>query len=682
MDMTKSTARQRIDALRIEIRRHNHNYYVLNMPEITDFEYDVLMMELQALEKKYPDLITPDSPTQRVGSDLAEDDAPREFEQAKHRYPMLSLSNTYDPQELAAFDDRIRKSTHQPFSYSCELKFDGTAICLTYEQGKLLRAITRGDGTVGDVVTRNVLTIPEVPSSLAVLAEGFTGKESFEIRGEIYMPFAAFDALNRQREQEEEPLFANPRNAASGSLKLQDPSQVRKRGLKCVLYQLLGEHLPFKSQEEALQRARELGFPISEHIRICKNLDQVMEYIRYWDQARHRLPFPIDGIVIKVNELDVREQIGFTAKAPRWATAFKFKAEEARTRVLSIDYQVGRTGAVTPVANLEPVLLSGTVVKRASLHNYEQMCQLDIRLGDWVYVEKGGEIIPKITRTDPSQRDLFQSLPPEFPTHCPDCHTPLVKDETEARHYCPNREGCPTQIKAWLLHFASRKAMDINTGEATIAQLYNRGYLHTLPDFYRIRKEDLLTLEGWKDRSAERFLKSVAASKKTEFARVLYALGIRHVGEMTARTLAAHFRSMDALQNADRDRLLEVADIGTVVAESILDYFAQERHRAMIADLKAMGLQMEETASTATVLSDRLAGATVVITGTFSRPRDEMKKTVTAHGGKTTGSVSGKTTFLLAGENPGPDKVRKAESLGIPILNEKTFNEQYININN
>lgn len=677
MAMTKTAAQKRIEELRQEIHRHNQNYYVLNMPEISDFEYDVLMMELQGLEKKYPEWITPDSPTQIVGSDLVKEPALREFEQAPHRYPMLSLGNTYDRNELAAFDERIRKSTDRPFTYSCELKFDGTAICLTYENGRLVRALTRGDGSVGDVVTRNVETITGIPKVLQPLPEtsAFSGLENFEIRGEIYMPFASFDALNREREQQEEPLFANPRNAASGSLKLLDPKAVRKRGLRCVLYQVLGENLPFQSHSEALETARAMGLPVSEYARVCQNLNEVLQFIEHWDLHRHQLPFPIDGIVIKVNQLEVQTQVGFTAKAPRWATAFKFKAEEAKTRLLSIDYQVGRTGAVTPVANLEPVLLSGTMVKRASLHNYDQMKQLDIRINDWVYVEKGGEIIPKITRIELSDRDLFQSLPPEFPTHCPDCGTLLVKDDSEARHYCPNQTGCPTQIKAWLLHFVSRKALDIHAGEATIEQLYNGNFLREPADFYNLTQADLLTLEGWKERSSERLIQSIQASRQVPFERVLFGLGIRHVGETTAKTLVSHFQTLEALQTASREALLEVADIGEVVADSLYNYFRNERNLLLIQHLKEAGLQFAAQADTQTRISDCLAGLSIVISGTFSCSRDAIKQTILAHGGKNTGSVSKKTSYLLAGENPGPEKISKAESLGIPILNESDFNQ-------
>ncbi|MBR5249365.1 MAG: NAD-dependent DNA ligase LigA [Bacteroidales bacterium] len=678
MVITKKTAQKRIEALRSEILRHNHNYYVLNMPEISDFEYDVLLMELQALENKFPELITPDSPTQVVGSDLSNGEVPQEFEQAPHQYPMLSLSNTYDLQELTAFDERIRKTGASDFTYACELKFDGTAICLTYENGRLLRAITRGDGTIGDVVTQNVRTIPQIPSTLPSIS-GFDSKMRFEIRGEIYMPFSSFEALNAEREPENR--FANPRNAASGSLKLLNPEEVRKRGLHCVLYQLLGENLPFDSHQAAMQTAKQLGFPISEYSKICHNLEEVMAFIRQWDEQRHQLPFPIDGIVIKVNELSIRELVGATAKAPRWATAFKFKAEEAHTRILSIDYQVGRTGAITPVANLEPVQLSGTMVKRASLHNLEQMRLLDVHLNDWVVVEKGGEIIPKITRVDVSKRDPNNCQLPQWPECCPDCGTPLVIEDDEARHYCPNQEGCPTQTKAWLLHFVSRKAMDIHAGEATIEQLYNQGYVQSLPDFYRITREQLLTLPAWKERSAERFLQSVEASKQVPFARVLFALGIRHIGETTAKNLVEHFKTMDQLQAADRETLLAVQDIGEVVADSMLDYFRTPRHQQMIKSLQQLGLQFQSTEAGWVQHSLALAGKTIVISGTFSRSRDEIKKLIQLHSGKNTGSVSGKTSFLLAGNEPGPDKVRKAESLGIPILDEDAFNA-LINSNN
>lgn len=683
MAISKTKAKKRMEELREEIRRHNRSYYVLNQPEISDFEYDILMQELQALENLFPDLVPADSPTRTVGSDLPAAGVPDAFEQAAHRYPMLSLSNTYDAAELAAFEERLVRSAAGESApgesapgtpvYSCELKFDGTAICLTYEHGRLARALTRGDGTVGDVVTRNVLTIPSIPARIdPSLVPGLP--DTFEIRGEIYMPYASFDRLNAEREANEEPPFANPRNAASGSLKLLDPEEVRGRGLQCVLYHVLGEGLPFRRHSEALDAAARLGLPVSEHRRICRSMDEVYAFIREWDEQRRYLPFPIDGIVIKADDLELQRRAGYTAKSPRWATAFKFKAEEARTRLLSIDYQVGRTGAVTPVANLEPVQLSGTVVRRASLHNLDQMRQLDIHLGDYVYVEKGGEIIPKITRTDRDARESG-ALPPEFPERCPDCGTPLVRDEEEARHYCPNREGCPTQIKALFLHFVSRKAMDINAGEATVAQLYEKGYIRELSDLYRLTREQLLTLDGWKDRSAERFLASVDASRQVPFPRVLFALGIRHVGETTARTLAGHFGSMDALMQAGRDTLLSVPDIGETVAESILAYFRDERHRRLIEDLRRFGL-IFESADTPAPASDRLAGQRIVVTGTFSCPRDEIKALIAAHGGRLTGSVSGKTDLLVAGENPGPDKIAKAESLGIRRITEAELYER------
>lgn len=719
MGIKRQYAEKRIKELTEELERHNHSYYVMNAPTISDFEYDLLMNELSTLEKMFPEFLSTTSPTQVVGSDKNEG-----FAQYRHRFPMLSLGNTYNIEELYSFDERIRKVTDAPFQYCCELKFDGTAICLTYKNGILIRALTRGDGTVGDDVTENVKTIPSIPHTIAMPqaaplatpatedagdlfastgADTETGTSTgtdtkydtntnavtgtttgpaaptgtlpadFEIRGEIFMPYEAFDRLNLQREEEEETPFANPRNAAAGSLKQQDPAIVRERGLDCVLYHLLGENLPFDTHFDALRNAKSWGFPVSEHAALCDNIEGVIEFIRSWDEKRKFLPFATDGIVIKVNDLALQRKLGFTAKSPRWATAYKFKPEEALTRLVSIDYQVGRTGAITPVANLDPVQLSGTVVKRASLHNSEQMEALDIHLNDWVYVEKGGEIIPKITRVELSRRDSSAQVP-QYPTHCPDCGSELVKRDGEAKHFCPNSDHCPTQIKAKFVHFISRKAMNIIAGEATIDQLYEKGMISDFADLYRLTKEELMTLEGWKDRAAERFLESIEGSKKAPFHSVLFALGIRHIGETTAKMIVSHFKTIDALMAATREDLLSVDEIGDIMAESILQYFADPAHRDMIGALRAMGLKFEAEADGGK-LSDLLEGKTIVISGNFSISREEMKSLITAHGGKNTGSVSKNTTYLLAGEKAGPEKLKKAEKLGIEIIDEIKFNE-------
>ena len=682
--MERKQAEIRVEELRNLLDEANIKYYVENAPVLSDFDFDMLLKELEALEKEYPDLVTPDSPTQKVGSDLStsrkKKSSSKEFEQYPHRYPMLSLGNTYDMTEVESFTERAAKGIGGSFTISCELKFDGTAICLTYKDGKLVRALTRGDGTVGDDVTANVRHIKNIPQELKV-PKGFVPSllnsqpwpEEFEIRGEIYMPWKAFDRLNIERERDEEQPFANPRNAASGSLKLLDSNMVANRGLECTLYHILGEDLPFDTHDQALKAAASWGLPVSEHRRIFKDTAEVEDYITYWDTERKTLPFATDGIVIKVNELPYQEDLGYTAKFPRWAVAYKFKAEQALTRLLSIDYQVGRTGAVTPVANLEPVHLSGTVVKRASLHNAEQMQILDIHIGDYVYVEKGGEIIPKITGVELSRRTDDVTLP-HFPESCPDCGTKLIKDEDEARSFCPNQSGCPTQIKGRLIHFLSRKAMNVIAGEATIEQLYNRALVWNPADFYELTKEYLLTLEGWKERSAERFLKSLNESRKVNFERVLYALGIRHVGESTAKSLAMHFGSIDRIAEAGIDELLTVDDVGQIIAESIFDFFRDETNIVIISKLKSAGLKFEIEEGPKQ-LSETLKGKTIVISGNFSISRDEMKALIASHGGKNSGSVSGKTAFLVAGDKSGPEKLKKAEALGIEVIDEQKLYE-------
>ena len=682
--MERKQAEIRVEELRNLLDEANIKYYVENAPVLSDFDFDMLLKELEALEKEYPDLVTPDSPTQKVGSDLSisrkKKSSSKEFEQYPHRYPMLSLGNTYDMTEVESFTERAAKGIGNSFTISCELKFDGTAICLTYKDGKLVRALTRGDGTVGDDVTANVRHIKNIPQELKVpkdfvpsLLNSQPWPEEFEIRGEIYMPWKAFDRLNIERERDEEQPFANPRNAASGSLKLLDSNMVANRGLECTLYHILGEDLPFDTHDQALKAAASWGLPVSEHRRIFKDTAEVEDYITYWDTERKTLPFATDGIVIKVNELPYQEDLGYTAKFPRWAVAYKFKAEQALTRLLSIDYQVGRTGAVTPVANLEPVHLSGTVVKRASLHNAEQMQILDIHIGDYVYVEKGGEIIPKITGVERSRRTDDVTLP-HFPESCPDCGTKLIKDEDEARSFCPNQSGCPTQIKGRLIHFLSRKAMNVIAGEATIEQLYNRALVWNPADFYELTKEHLLTLEGWKERSAERFLKSLNESRKVNFERVLYALGIRYVGESTAKSLAMHFGSIDRIAEAGIDELLTVDDVGQIIAESIFDFFRDETNIDIISKLKSAGLKFEIEEGPKQI-SETLKGKTIVISGNFSISRDEMKALIASHGGKNSGSVSGKTAFLVAGDKSGPEKLKKAEALGIEVIDEQKLYE-------
>ena len=661
--MEKSAANIRIKELRSILNDANKRYYVDNAPMFSDYEFDMLLKELEVLEKKYPDLVTPDSPTQHVGSDRK-----KEFEQHPHRYPMLSLGNTYDIPEVEAFAERAAKGIGNSFTYSCELKFDGTAICLTYRNGKLFRALTRGDGTIGDDVTANVRHISNIPQTLKGVE---SWPEEFEIRGEVYMPWAAFDRLNEERLKDEEQPFANPRNAASGSLKLIDSRMVANRGLECTLYHGLGEDLPFQTHDEALKAAESWGLPISDKRKVCRTIEEIEKFIAHWDSERKNLPYATDGIVIKVNELPYQEELGYTAKFPRWAVAYKFKAEQALTKLLSIDYQVGRTGAVTPVANLEPVQLSGTVVKRASLHNEDQMRLHDIHIGDYVYVEKGGEIIPKITGVELTKREQGVILP-HFPEVCPDCGTVLIRDEAEAKSFCPNYSGCPTQIKGRLVHFLSRKAMNVIAGEATIDQLFNKALVWNVADFYELTKEHLLTLDGWKERSAERFLKSLEESRKVPFERVLYALGIRYVGEATAKSVARHFGNINGIASASVEELLGVDDVGQVIAESIHDFFSDETNMETVVRLKDVGLKFEVDEGPKKI-SAALEGKTIVISGNFSISRDEMKALITAHGGKNSGSISGKTAFLLAGEKAGPEKIKKAESLGIEIIDEKTF---------
>ena len=661
MDMT---VKERIDELRQQLNYHNHKYYVENAPEISDYDFDMMMHELQRLEEEHPEYDDPNSPTKRVGSDRTVD-----FKTVAHRFPMLSLGNTYSLDELHEFIDRIEKEIGQT-EFVCELKFDGTAISLTYENGRLTQAVTRGDGTYGDDVTANVRTIRAIP----LVLQGNDYPAMFEIRGEILMPYASFDKLNAEREANGEPLFANPRNAAAGTLKQQSSAVVAKRGLDCTLYQLAGDNLPFDSHWDNINKAREWGFKISEYMRICHTVDEIDEYIRYWDEGRKHLPFPTDGVVIKVNRYADQRALGFTAKAPRWAVAYKFKAEQALTTLLSVDFQVGRTGAITPVANLEPVLLAGTTVKRATLHNAEQIAQLDIRIGDKVYVEKGGEIIPKITGVELSERPA-DSKPFEFITACPVCGTPLVRYEGEAKHYCPNQNHCRPQILGRIIHFIRRKAMDIEgLGEETVELLFESGLIRNIADLYDLKASQLAVLPRLGDKSAENIIRSIEESKHVPFQRVLFALGIRFVGETTAKYLAAHFRSLDAVMNASPEELIQAEEIGPKIAESIIDYFADEGNRTIIERLRQAGLQFE--AETRELRSEVLSGKNFVISGVFeNHSRDQLKEMIEAHGGKNLAAVSANVDYIIAGRNMGPAKLQKAQKLGIRLISETEFEE-------
>lgn len=654
--------KEKIEKLRRELNTHNYRYYILNDPEVSDYQYDRMMQELQALEAQYPEFDDPNSPTRRVGSD-----ATNTFEQAAHRYPMLSLANTYSMEDVVEFNRRVEKEVGET-DYVCELKFDGTAISLTYRDGRLERAVTRGDGSVGDDVTANVRTIRAVP--LQLVGEGYPS--FFEIRGEIVMPFASFEKLNREREDIGEAPFANPRNAAAGSLKQQISAVTAQRDLDCYLYAIQGEGLPFATHYDNLAAARSWGFKVSEAMTLCRGLSDIEAYIARWDGERAALPYATDGVVIKVNDYALQTRLGMTAKAPRWAVAYKFKAEEALTRLLSVDYQVGRTGAVTPVANLEPVQLSGTVVKRASLHNAEQMALLDVRLGDMVYVEKGGEIIPKITRVEFARRPEG-SEPIRFITHCPECGTLLEKPEGEARSYCPNQSHCPPQIVGRIVHFISRRAMNIDgLGEETVQLLYDEGLVHDYTDLYRLQKERLVDLPRLGEKSAENILASIDASRGVPFARVLFAIGIRFVGETTAKNIAGHFRSMDAVMAASREQLTEADEVGEKIADSIIGYFADEENRRLVERLREAGVRFEETGSDR--LSDRFAGVSFVISGTFARhSRDQLKALIESHGGKNLGAVSSNTDYLLAGDKIGPAKLTKARKLGVKMISEEDF---------
>lgn len=658
--------KEKIENLRRQLHEHNYNYYVLSRPTISDFDFDALMQQLTELEKQHPEYYDPNSPTMRVGSDIN-----KNFIQVRHRYPMLSLQNTYTESEVTGFYNRVKRSLNEDFEIVCELKFDGTSISLAYENGRLLQAITRGDGRQGDDVTANVRTIRNIP--LVLKGDDIPGY--IEARGEILMPWDVFEELNKEREAQEEPLFANPRNAASGTLKMQDPKVVASRKLKSSIYYLMGEELPSDSHFENMELARKWGLNVSEAMKKCSSLEEVFEYLKYWDVERKNLSVATDGVVLKVDSLSQQRQLGSTSKFPRWAIAYKFNAEKALTRLESVSFQVGRTGAVTPVANLEPVLLSGTTVKRASLYNEDAINALDLHIGDMVYVEKGGEIIPKITGVDKEARFLIGDKV-QFARRCPDCGTPLVRNEDEAVHYCPNSEECPPQIKGRIEHFVTRKAMNITIGPETIGLLYDKGLIKDAADLYALRFEDLVNLERWAETSANNLLASIEKSKTTPYERVLFALGIRFVGETVARKLAAAFHDIDELGAATVEQLTSVEEIGDRIARSVKDFFENPRSVDFVDRLRAHGLQFQQSEETMAARTDKLAGLTVVISGTFElHSRDEYKAMILQNGGKNSGSVSKNTDYILAGENMGPAKLEKAEKLGVKMIDEKTFLE-------
>jgi len=659
---------ERIIELRELLHKYNNLYYVQNAPVISDIEFDKLMHELIDLEEKHPELYDPNSPTQRVGSDLS-----KGFEQAEHQYPMLSLDNTYNEQEVRDFFQRVSGLLNEPFEICCELKYDGLSISLIYEDGKLVQAVTRGDGVKGDIVTDNVRTIKSVP---LVLQKG-SYPRNFEIRGEVLMPWTSFERLNAERERQEEPLFANPRNAASGTLKLQNPQEVSRRQLDSYLYYLLGEQLPCDGHYENMMEAAKWGFKVSDHMKKCTTIDEVLDYINYWDTERKNLPVATDGIVLKVNSLRQQRNLGFKAKSPRWAIAYKFQAERQLTRLNSVSYQVGRTGAVTPVANLDPVQLSGTIVKRATLHNADIIKGLDLHVGDMVYVEKGGEIIPKITAVDLDSRSLLMGDPVKFADVCPECGTKLVRYEGEAAYYCPNAISCPPQIKGRIEHFVSRKAMNIDgLGTETIDLFYQAGLIKDIADLYTLKAMDICRLEGLGEKSAVSIVHGIEDSKKVPFERVLFAIGIRFVGETVAKILARAFKSMEALENASMEQLTAVNEIGTKIAQSIVSFFADERSRALVNRLKEFGLQMELAQEEQEGGSDLLKDKTIVISGVFNyHSRDEYKALIERHGGKNSGSISAKTSFVLAGDNMGPAKREKAQELGVRLVSETEFLE-------
>lgn len=655
---------QHIESLREELNLHNYNYYVLSTPTISDFEFDQKMKELTRLEEAHPEFADSNSPSQRVGSDLT-----KNFVQIPHKYPMLSLGNTYSEEEVKEFFDRVKKDLNDTFEIVCELKYDGASISLTYINGRLVQAVTRGDGVKGDDITANVKTIRSIP----LVLRGTDYPAEFEIRGEILMPWKVFDELNKERAEQEEPLFANPRNATSGTLKLQDPKIVASRKLDAYLYYMLGENLPTGGHYENLQKAKEWGFKISDATKKCTTIEEVFAFIKYWDVERKNLPVITDGIVLKVNSLLQQKNLGYTSKFPRWAIAYKFQAEQELTELLSVSYQVGRTGTVTPVANLQPVKLSGTTVKRASLYNADSIEALDLHIGDMVYVEKGGEIIPKVTKVETSLRKSG-SLKVEFIHECPECHTQLVRDQGEAAFYCPNYMGCPPQIKGRIEHYITRKAMDISGGSETVEHLFNAGLIRNVADLYTLKWEDVAVLERWAEKSAKNLIDSIADSNKVPYSRVLFALGIRYVGETVAKKIAAAFPSIDLLEQATVEDLVLVDEIGERIAQSVVDFFRKEENIEIINKLKDFGIQFEQKQNTSVSGSAKLKGLTIVISGTFEKySRDEYKGLIESNGGKNSGSISAKTNYLLAGANMGPAKLEKAQKLGVAILNEDEF---------
>ena len=651
--------KQQIEQLTRELEHAGYLYYVLDNPEMSDYDYDHKLRQLEELEAQYPQYASPLSPTRRVGGQ-----ALSEFVKVRHAVPLESLQDVFSFDELRDFDAHVREEEPDA-EYSVEPKVDGLSVALEYVDGRFVRGATRGDGLIGEDVTENLKTVRSIPMTL-------TGAPArLIVRGEVFMPRASFEALNAEQEKLGKPLFANPRNAAAGTLKQQASSVVARRGLDCTLYQLAGDDLPFTNHWESLQKAREWGFKVSDAARICRTAEQIDAYIAHWDEGRHALPFPTDGVVIKVNDFAVRRQLGFTAKAPKWAVAYKFKAEQALTRLDSVSFQVGRTGAITPVANLEPVLLAGTTVRRATLHNAEQMALLDIRPGDMVYVEKGGEIIPKITGVDLSQRPA-DSKPFEYITVCPECGTPLVRYEGEAKHYCPNQGGCPPQIVGRIIHFIRRKAMDIEgLGEETVELLYENGLVHDVADLYDLKAGQLAELPRLGEKSADNIIRSIRGSVEVPFRRVLFGLGIRFVGETTAKYLAEHFRSLDAVMRATREELTQADEVGGRIADAIIEYFADEQNHAIIRRLRAAGLKFEEEARE--LASESLAGRSFVVSGKFSRSRDEMKELIEMHGGRNLAAVSANVDYIVAGDNMGPAKLRKAEKLGVKIISEEEF---------
>lgn len=667
--MTASEAKNKIQELTQEINQHNYNYYMVSNPTISDYEFDMLLESLIKLEQEFPEFADENSPTKRVGGEIT-----KEFETIKHKYPMLSLGNSYSKEEITDFETRIKKLVEDEIEYVCELKYDGVAIGITYVDGRLTRALTRGDGTQGDDITTNVKTIKSIPLKLM----GNDYPKEFEIRGEIFLPKNVFEELNKEREEIGEQLYANARNTASGTIKMQDSAVVAQRKLDSYLYFVLGENLPFKTHFESLEAAGKWGFKVPKEknnfIKKCKTIDEIFDFINYWDKKRNELNFDIDGVVIKVNNYRQQEEMGFTAKTPKWAIAYKFKAEQVKTKLLEITYQVGRTGAITPVANLQPVLLAGTTVKRASLHNADQIEKLDIREGDWVFVEKGGEIIPKIIGVEATQRDIF-SQPTQYITHCPECNTLLERTEGDAKHFCPNEWGCPPQIKGKMQHFISRRAMNIDgLGEETIEQLYNSGLVKNIVDLYRLTKEQLLPLERMAEKSVNNLLKGLEDSKKVPFERVLFAIGIRYVGETVAKKLARHFKNIDAIKTATFEELIAADEIGDKIAESIIHFFTVEQNQQLIENLKEIGLQFSLSEQQLENRSEKLAGLTFVVSGVFTLfSRDELKNLIEQNGGKVSGSISKKTSYIVAGENMGPSKLEKATELGVAIIDEQQF---------